>query len=196
MRVPIYQRTDDVLLARRLITLGARLQMLEHLKLRISREQIIQLYIHLRGKSPPKGMLPFADMWFKTWKPNIHSSLFMSYYTFFKTHGEFSPVEILIRAYEMYLSEVSRHKDFDPDDPVLSITRAWTLVRFIYEGKILRMTKCTSCAGSFVTIVGEPQTYYKKYVCGFCNLPARAKKCHAWKILHQPETKAELEAIA
>lgn len=49
-----------------LITLGARLQMLES-ETQLSRGRLIKLYKELRGSPPPKGMLPFSTDWFMTW---------------------------------------------------------------------------------------------------------------------------------
>ncbi len=48
-----------------LITLGARLQMLES-ETQLSRGRLIKLYKELRGSPPPKGMLPFSTDWFMT----------------------------------------------------------------------------------------------------------------------------------
>ena len=48
-----------------LISLGARLQMLES-ETQLSRGRLIKLYKELRGSPPPKGMLPFSTDWFMT----------------------------------------------------------------------------------------------------------------------------------
>jgi flagellar transcriptional activator FlhC len=57
-------------------------------------------------------------------------------------------------------------------DPMLSVTRAWRLVKFVDNG-MLTMTKCSSCGGHFVT---HPHEMARHYVCGLCNPPARAGK--------------------
>ncbi|HIC8333042.1 TPA: FlhC family transcriptional regulator [Escherichia coli] len=56
----IVQEARDIQLAMELITLGARLQMLES-ETQLSRGRLIKLYKELRGSPPPKGMLPFSN---------------------------------------------------------------------------------------------------------------------------------------
>lgn len=63
----IVQEARDIQLAMELITLGARLQMLES-ETQLSRGRLIKLYKELRGSPPPKGMLPFSTDWFMTWE--------------------------------------------------------------------------------------------------------------------------------
>jgi flagellar transcriptional activator FlhC len=57
-------------------------------------------------------------------------------------------------------------------DVVLSLTRAWTMVRF-FDAKMLQMAACTECGGEFVTHAHDP---VRGYVCGLCHMPARAGK--------------------
>lgn len=56
----IVQEAKDIQLAMELISLGARLQMLES-ETQLSRGRLIKLYKELRGSPPPKGMLPFSN---------------------------------------------------------------------------------------------------------------------------------------
>lgn len=79
----IVQEAKDIQLAMELISLGARLQMLES-ETQLSRGRLIKLYKELRGSPPPKGMLPFSTNWFMTWEQNIHSSMFYNAYFFVK----------------------------------------------------------------------------------------------------------------
>jgi flagellar transcriptional activator FlhC len=102
---------EQTALAVRLIKLDARLQLLEA-ELCLSREILLIMYREIRGESPPKGMLPFADEWYFTWQPCIHSSLFMAYHQFYESSRELSPLECLIRAYEKYIQEISRHRNY------------------------------------------------------------------------------------
>lgn len=71
----ILRELEDTQLAIELISLGARMQLLEH-SVRLSRGRMTRLYRELRGTPPPKGMLPFSADWFKNWEHNVHSSLF------------------------------------------------------------------------------------------------------------------------
>jgi flagellar transcriptional activator FlhC len=58
------------------------------------------------------------------------------------------------------------------DEPVLSLTRAWTLVRFFDSG-MLQMSACRRCGGHFVAHAHDPQ---HAFVCGLCQPPSRAGK--------------------
>ena len=157
----------DIRLAVELIELGARLQLLEA-ETKLSRERLLKLYKEVRGESPPKGMLPFSTDWFMTWQPNIHASLFMAYFRFFEKHTQLRGLELIIKSYKMYLEQVERGSM----DRVLSLTRAWTMVRF-FNSKMLQMATCKECTGHFVAHAYDPT---KGYVCGLCHMPARAGK--------------------
>ncbi len=157
----------DIRLAVELIELGARLQLLEA-ETKLSRERLLKLYKEVRGESPPKGMLPFSTDWFMTWQPNVHASLFMAYFHFLEKHTKLRGLELIIKSYRMYLDQTRR----SGMDMVLSLTRAWTMVRF-FEARMLQMVTCKECGGEFVTHAHEP---VKGYVCGLCHMPARAGK--------------------
>ena len=157
----------DIRLAIELIELGARLQLLEA-ETNLSRERLLKLYKEVRHESPPTGMLPFSTDWFMTWQPNIHASLFMAYFRFMQTHTQLKGLELIIKAYRMYLEQIKR----GGMDTVLSLTRAWTMVRF-FDAKMLQMANCKECGGEFVAHAYDPT---KGYVCGLCHMPARAGK--------------------
>ena len=157
----------DIALASELIKLGARLQVLES-ETKLSREKLLRLYKEIQGKSPPKGMLPFSTDWFMTWQPNIHSSLFISIYRYIDKSVELEQIEAVVKAYRLYREHVKAHAMED----VLSITRAWRLVKF-FDAGMLATTCCTECGGHFVTHSFE---LTDNYVCGLCNVPSRAGK--------------------
>jgi flagellar transcriptional activator FlhC len=158
----------EIQLAIDLIKLGARLQLLE-LETSLSRERLLKLYKELKGVSPPKGMLPFSTDWFITWQPNIHSSLFINIHRYLLEHGGISGIEAVMKAYQLYLEQMQPEPG---QEPVLSLTRAWTLVRF-FESKMLTTAKCRECGGDFVTHSFELN---HAYVCGLCHMPSRAGK--------------------
>ncbi|AIJ09732.1 MULTISPECIES: flagellar transcriptional regulator FlhC [Edwardsiella] len=164
----IIQEARDIQLAMELISLGARLQMLES-ETQLSRGRLIKLYKELRGSPPPKGMLPFSTDWFMTWEQNIHSSMFYNIYAFMLTSGACHGVEAVIRAYKLYLEQCP---PADSDLPVLALTRAWTLVRFVESG-MLEPAHCNSCGGSFVAHAHQP---VHSFVCSLCQPPSRAIK--------------------
>lgn len=163
----VISEARDIRLAIELIQLGARLQMLEA-ETNLSRERLLKLYKEVKGVSPPKGMLPFSTDWFMTWQPNVHASLFMAYYRFLERNTRLKGLELIIKAYRMYHEKVTRAGM----DVVLSLTRAWTMVRF-FEASMLQMATCKECGGEFVAHAYDPT---RGYVCGLCHMPARAGK--------------------
>ncbi|MBI3903625.1 MAG: flagellar transcriptional regulator FlhC [Nitrosomonadales bacterium] len=157
----------QIQIAVELIELGARLQLLQE-ETALSRERLLKLYKEVKGESPSKGMLPYSTDWFMSWSPNIHSSLFMDIHQFLVTHTSLSGVEVLIKSYRLYLEQIS----VSGDEAVLSITRAWFLVRF-FDAKMLQSTACSECGGHFVVHSNE---LYVDYICGICRPPSRAGK--------------------
>ncbi|WP_346797074.1 flagellar transcriptional regulator FlhC [Halomonas sp. Bachu 37] len=157
----------QVQLAIELIELGARLQVLET-ETELSRTRLIKLYKEVRGMSPPKGMLPFSADWFVTWLPNIHSSLFYNIFLGLKDQAECERIDAFVKAYRLY----SEQLEMETAEPVLGLTRAWTLVRF-FESDLLQLTACSRCGGSFVAHAHSP---VHDYVCGICQPPSRAGK--------------------
>jgi flagellar transcriptional activator FlhC len=156
--------------AKALIELDARLQVLEA-ETALSRERLLRLYKELRGRSPPKGMLPFSTDWFVTWMPNIHASLFMAIHRHLTKTSDIDAVDALIRGFRLYL-EQCRTNDLEP---ALTLTRAWRLVKFVEAG-MLRYASCKRCAGTFI-VRDLDLTHH--YVCGCCQPPARAGKTRA-----------------
>lgn len=143
----------------------------------LSRERLIKLYKELKGVSPPKGMLPFSTDWFLTWQPNIHSSIFFNIYKFMVDYTDVTGIHAIIKAYSLYLQQVEQE---DSDiEPVLSMTRAWTLVRFV-ESKMLKLQSCSCCGGNFIV---NAYDLNGSYVCNLCHVPSRAGKTKKAKAL-------------
>ncbi len=163
----IVTQARQIQLATELIQLGARLQLLEA-ETDLSRERLLKLYKEVKGVSPPKGMLPFSTDWFLSWQANIHSSMFVEIYRYLLQHAGVEGVSAVVKAYQLYLEHVA----INGLERVLSITRAWTLVRFL-EGRILKTAACTRCHGHFVV---HTLDLHQDYVCGICNVPSRAGK--------------------
>ena len=157
----------QVELAKSLILQDARLQVLES-ETNLSRDRLIRLYKEIHKKSPPKGMLPFSTDWYTTWQPNIHSSLFMNLYQALIKSSELEDGQALVQAYTMYREQITNLGL--PE--VLSMTRAWRLVKF-FDAGMMTTTACTSCRGRFVVHTFE---LVDDYVCGLCNMPSRAGK--------------------
>lgn len=163
----LVQDAQETQLAIEMIELGARMQMLES-ETGLSRERLLKLYKEIRGESPPKGMLPFSTDWFIPWQQNVHASLYMSLRSFVTENAGLSGLAASLQAFRMYREQVAAN-DLEQ---VLSLTRAWTLVRF-FEAKMLQRSRCTKCGGSFVAHAFDPE---HDYVCGLCHVPARAGK--------------------
>lgn len=157
----------DIQLAISLVKLGARLQVLES-ETRLSRERLLKLYKEVKGESPPKGMLPFSADWFLSWQPNVHASLYANLHHFLCEHTSARGIAAVMKAYRLYLE----HCQLNEMEPVLTFTRAWTLNRF-FEGKLLTLSPCKQCGGHFVV---HALDLHEDFVCGLCNVPARAGK--------------------
>ena len=164
-----------------LIHLGARLQVLES-ETDLSYERLLRLYKEVAGKSPSKGQLPFSTDWFMTWQPNIHASLFLNIHEYLNKVAEMDEIDTVIKAYQLYLEQTTAQGL----EALLSVTRAWRLVKFIDNG-MLTMTKCSKCGGHFVS---HPHEIAKHYVCGLCCPPARAGKGRAAGGIKMPSAKA------
>lgn len=162
----IVQEAKDIQIAIDLITLGARLQILE-CETQLSRPRLVKLYKELRGSPPPKGMLPFSTDWYMTWEQNIHSSLFYNIFLALKKQCESNDIAIIIQAYNLYLEQCP---PLENELPLLAMTRAWTLVRFMNSG-MLQLTPCSHCQGLFITYAHHP---IHSFVCSFCQPPSRA----------------------
>ena len=197
----VVNEAREIQIAVELINLGARLQLLQE-ETHLSRERLLKLYKEVKGESPSKGMLPYSTDWFMSWSANIHSSLFMGIHQFMLKHTGLSGVEALIKSYRLYLEQAEvrpRHGVAKPsgagvaashllpqsadfvgnvsevrseDEPVLSITRAWFLIRF-FDAEMMQLTACHECGGQFVVHTHE---LCDTYTCGICKPPSRAGK--------------------
>ncbi|UVC29974.1 flagellar transcriptional regulator FlhC [Pantoea sp. SOD02] len=164
----LLEEIHDVNIAMGLISLGARMQVLES-ETSLSRRRLLRLYKELRGCPPPKGMLPFSEDWFMSWEQNIHSSMFYNIYLYLKSTEKGRSIETLIKTYRLYLEQCCSNSD---DKPVLGLTRAWTLLRFIDCGIISRKA-CSVCQGGFVVTT---EFIKNPFTCSLCSPPSRAFK--------------------
>ncbi len=158
-----------------MIHLGARLQMLQA-ETALPYERLLRLYKEVAGRSPSKGQLPFSTDWFIAWQPNIHASLFYNIYGYLLKTSPLDDIEAIIKAYQLYAAEIAALGV----EPLLSITRAWRLVRFVDAG-LLATTRCRECGGRFVNHAYEIE---RDYVCGLCEPPARAGKARRNGAIH------------
>jgi flagellar transcriptional activator FlhC len=168
----VAREAEEILLATDMIHLGARLQVLQA-ETSLSYDRLARLYREIRGCSPPKGMLPFSVDWFMTWLPNIHSSVFYSVYRYLDAHTPAKKARALVEAYRLYAEQADGNLGAPAgEEPVLSFTRAWMLIRF-FDSKLLQLSYCERCKGGFVAHAHDPQ---QGFVCAICRPPPRAGK--------------------
>ena len=163
----VINEAREIQLCIELINLGARLQLLQE-ETSLSRERLLRLYKEVKGASPSKGMLPYSTDWFMSWLPNIHSSVFMDIYKYVVKNAGVTGADALIKSYRLYKEQLG----ITEDEPVLSITRAWFMLRF-FDAKLLQLTDCKECGGYFVVHTDE---LCNNYSCGICRPPSRAGK--------------------
>lgn len=175
----ILHEMREVNIAIELISLGARMQVLET-ETSLSRRRLLRLYKELKGCSPPRGLLPFSPDWFMAWEHNVHSSMFYNIYLYLQKSRAVSAIENTLKAYKLYLEQCS---DDTNEKPVLGLTRAWTLIRFIGCNMITH-TKCCSCGGSFIVTTEQSD---RLFTCSLCSTPSRAiKRSHVKGISSAP----------
>lgn len=167
----VAKEAQEIQLASDMIVLGARLQVLQA-ETSLSYDRLARLYREIRGCSPPKGMLPFSVDWFMTWLPNIHSSLFYSVFRYLEKHAQCERPQALIQAYRLYLEQSEAGRIDSSEEPVLSFTRAWMLLRFFDSGMV-QLSCCERCSGAFVSHAHDPHV---GFICAICRPPPRAGK--------------------
>ena len=78
-------------------------------------------------------------------------------------------MEAVVNAYRLYNEQTPLQED---GKPVLSLTRAWMLVRF-FESDMMMLSVCNRCKGKFVN---RAYSLDQDFVCGICQPPSRAGK--------------------
>lgn len=173
----VAREADEILLASKMIKLGARLQVLQA-ETSLSYDRLARLYREIRRSSPPKGMLPYSADWYITWLPNIHATIFYSYFAFIDQHTPSKGTQALVDAYSLYIEYANVGKPVaKKSEPVLSFTRAWLLLRFI-DSNILQLAQCSNCKGKFISHSYELNS---DFVCSICKPPPRAGRSLANK---------------
>lgn len=82
--------------------------------------------------------------------------------------GLCSGVDAVIKAYKLYLEQCPQQEE----GPLLALTRARTLVRFVESG-MLELSRCNCCDGNFITHAHQPAG---SFACSLCQPPSRAVK--------------------
>lgn len=76
-------------------------------------------------------------------------------------------IDAVMKAFRLYSGQIAACGV----EPLLSITRAWRLVKFV--NNMLSRTQCCKCGGHVVTDAYENARHFE---CGLCTPPARAGK--------------------
>ena len=128
-----------------LIHLGARLQVLES-----------ETDLSLRAPAAPvqgsarqvaeQGPAAVLDRLVHDLAAEHPRSLFLNIHEYLNKVAELDEIDTVIKAYQLYLEQTQAQGL----EPLLSVTRAWRLVKFVDNG-MLTMTKCSKCGGHFVT---------------------------------------------
>jgi len=160
----ILREVREIQLAVELIGYGVRMQVLEA-ETSLSRKRLVSLFHEITGQSPSKGLLPFSADWFLEWQPNVHASLYADIYRYLTANTPARGITAITKAYKLYLE----HMRATEQEPLLSITRAWILVRYL--GVMLDTKPCERCGGHFVV---HSLDLNKNFVCGLCRPPSRA----------------------
>lgn len=150
-----------------LINLGARLQMLES-ETQLSRGRLIRLYKELRGSPPPKRDAAIFDRLVYDLGAKYSCLHVLQRLAILLKTGLCSGVDAVIKAYRLYLEQCPQ----PPEGPLLALTRAWTLVRFVESG-LLELSSCNCCGGNFITHAHQP---VGSFACSLCQPPSRAVK--------------------
>ncbi|HCS3388344.1 TPA: transcriptional regulator FlhC, partial [Shigella flexneri] len=106
--------------------------------------------------------------WFMTWEQNVHASMFCNAWQFLLKTGLCNGVDAVIKAYRLYLEQCPQAEE----GPLLALTRARTLVRFVESG-LLQLSSCNCCGGNFITHAHQP---VGSFACSLCQPPSRAVK--------------------
>ena len=67
-----------------------------------------------------------------TWQPNIHASLFLNIHEYLNKAAAMDEIDTVIKAYQLYLEQT----EAQGLEPLLSVTRAWRLVKFVDNGML------------------------------------------------------------
>lgn len=145
-------------LARSLIELGAR-PVIASLMADIDQSYTLGLYMDIRNKKPPRGMLPSSPDWyFKSRARIVSSSALMAIYRRISNNTGETGVNELVSSYRLLKCMV---KDESED---IDIGRAWILTRLVKTGQI-KERKCFRCQSSVVMM---PNVVFNSVSCPVC----------------------------
>ncbi|OAI09321.1 FlhC family transcriptional regulator [Methylomonas methanica] len=163
----------DLLLAERLIQLGARPPIVNQL-CQLTRNQSIGFFKTVQGQSPKQGMLPHDHQWpIRSAHNNIHASLFLSMIEDIR-HRLSTPnlnAALLVASYEIYSNAASRilatRQRIQPRsslDYPLDINRAWYLISLLSAGDLVFIL-CGRCHASYMGMIHPDASFSQCPIC-------------------------------
>ncbi|MEI8573911.1 hypothetical protein J0667_18375 [Methylomonas sp. WH-1] len=163
----------DLLLAERLIQLGARPPIVSQL-CHLTRKQSIEFFKAVQGQSPKQGMLPHDHQWaIRSAFNNIHASLFLGMIEDIR-HRLSTPnlnATLLIAAYEIYINVASRilaDRQFiqsrSTHNYPLDINRAWYLITLLTTGNLIFIL-CGCCHARYLGMIHSDATFSQCPIC-------------------------------
>lgn len=160
--VRVVDFADDVHRAVGLLQIGCRPTVVREEVPSLSHNTIIKLCYEVIGSFPPKGALPYSELWFTHYQRSVEAAEFV---TIRNRHVNFR---------DAYVAYLHAH-----DGAVLlDTTRAWTLLRMVASG-VMTLYRCCRCSRDY------PQpTGVLNFECCICNPPTRIKN-HAFIQKHR-----------
>ncbi|WNB74113.1 FlhC family transcriptional regulator [Methylomonas koyamae] len=163
----------DLLLAERLIQLGARPPIVSQL-CHLTRKQSIAFFKTVQGQSPKQGMLPHDHQWvIRTALNNIHASLFLSMLEDIR-HRLSTPnlsAAILVKAFEIYINVASKiltdRQCIQPRSSQhcpLDINRAWYLISLLSSGDLVFIL-CGRCHARYLGMIHPDAVFSQCPIC-------------------------------
>lgn len=163
----------DLLLAKKLIQLGARPPIVSQL-CHLTRKQSIEFFKTVQGQSPKQGMLPHDHQWaIRSAFNNIHASLFLSMIEDIR-HRLSTPnlsATLLVAAYEIYsnvASKILADRQFiqprSSEHYPLDINRAWYLITMRSTGDLVFIL-CGRCHARYLGMIHPDAAFSQCPIC-------------------------------
>lgn len=183
----------DLLLAERLIQLGARPPIVSQL-CHLTRKQSIEFFKAIQGQAPKQGMLPHDHQWaISSAFNNIHASLFLSMIEDIRRRLSTPNLSatLLVAAYEIYSNVASRiladRQFIQPrsnQQYPLDINRAWYFISLLSSG-VLMFIHCGRCRARYLAMIHPDGTFNQCPICEVWTdrtgrrrwMTAKSKKC-------------------
>ncbi len=162
----LYQQAEEIMVAVRLIELGARAPLIQQLT-GLEKAKVNRLYYQMVGRSSPSGQAPFSDTWYLNNSYRLlHASIVWVLYQRLSLE-ERSAAHVLIDVYEGYVAVV--------DQPLLSLARV-NFVPQLVEMGLWEERRCQNCQTSYLTPLDS-----RKCICPGCELfyRYRCRQCGA-----------------